>query len=280
MSEQTNNNFPHCYFADLKIYQCGIQKCEPTHTINFNNLDNFTFHYVLSGTGTFNIEMNGDEHFSQQIDAGQGFLISPNQKASCIADENNPWQYAYIEFGGVRANDVVAQSGLTQPIYVATDIDKQNIMQATLLHIISNPETSMYELMGHFYIFISALIESNINRKLIKRSGLQDFYVQEIINFVEKNSHKNVQVEDVAEFFKLDRAHVSRMFKNHMNITLRKFLAHCRMNKACDLLKTTTKTLDQISDALGYSNTFNFSRAFKSFIGTSPSQWRAKNRLT
>jgi len=275
MYNEIVNTFQHCYFTDFKMFKCGIRKCEPEEVVTVNNANYHSFYYVLSGAVTTVGKT------PQDIITDQGFLVTPGQSATFAADKADPCHYAFIEFGGIKANDAVAMAGLSfgNPIYTASNLAKQEIMKTALLYIMANPNILMYELIGQFYIFVSALIDSNINRKSINKTSLQDFYVQEIINFIDKNSEKNLQVEDIAAFCKLDRGYVSRMFKNHMNVTLRDFLIQCRMNKACELLKTTNKTLDQISDSLGYSNTFNFSRAFKLFAGTSPTRWRAKNRL-
>ena len=47
-----------------------------------------------------------------------------------------------------------------------------------------------------------------------------------------------------------------------------------RYRHALSLLSRTDYTLEQIADALGYSDVANFSRAFKRWSGRSPSNWR------
>lgn len=47
-----------------------------------------------------------------------------------------------------------------------------------------------------------------------------------------------------------------------------------RLNRAGELLNTTSLNLSQIADALGYADAANFTRAFKRWTGTSPSQFR------
>ncbi|MBC7182831.1 MAG: AraC family transcriptional regulator [Marinobacter sp.] len=48
-----------------------------------------------------------------------------------------------------------------------------------------------------------------------------------------------------------------------------------RLERAGDLLRNTTLNLSQIADALGYADAANFTRAFKRWTDTSPSQYRA-----
>jgi AraC-like DNA-binding protein len=48
-----------------------------------------------------------------------------------------------------------------------------------------------------------------------------------------------------------------------------------RLERAQDLLRSTGMNLSQIADALGYADAANFTRAFKRWTGTSPSQYRS-----
>ena len=49
-----------------------------------------------------------------------------------------------------------------------------------------------------------------------------------------------------------------------------------RENKACDLLKSTDMSMEEIADSLGYSDVANFYRAFKSWTGQTPLSYRRK----
>jgi AraC-like DNA-binding protein len=51
-----------------------------------------------------------------------------------------------------------------------------------------------------------------------------------------------------------------------------------RLDRAGELLANTSMTLSQIADALGYADAANFTRAFKRWTGSSPSQFRARSR--
>ena len=47
-----------------------------------------------------------------------------------------------------------------------------------------------------------------------------------------------------------------------------------KMDTAMQLLRTTDKTLQEISDSLGYANPFYFSRVFRNYFGITPGQAR------
>ena len=54
-------------------------------------------------------------------------------------------------------------------------------------------------------------------------------------------------------------------------------LQHARKEKAINLLTKTAKSVSDIASAVGFSNPANFTRAFKSWTGQSPRQYREEN---
>nr|WP_198982616.1 DNA-binding response regulator [Herbaspirillum sp. ASV7] len=67
---------------------------------------------------------------------------------------------------------------------------------------------------------------------------------------------------------------LSTAFKNCVGVTVFDFLREERMKEARRLLSDTTLDIGAIALALGYSNTANFSTAFRDRFGMPPSQFR------
>jgi AraC-like DNA-binding protein len=56
------------------------------------------------------------------------------------------------------------------------------------------------------------------------------------------------------------------------------YLANWRMQLASQKLRTTSASLAQIADSIGYSSEAAFSRAFKKTFGMAPAAWRRSKR--
>lgn len=80
-------------------------------------------------------------------------------------------------------------------------------------------------------------------------------------------------LEDLSRHFGYTYSHISKLFKKAYGVTPSDYLLEKKMEYACTLLKEGAK-LEEIMVALGYSTTFNFSRAFKKRLGLSPSAYR------
>jgi AraC-like DNA-binding protein len=58
----------------------------------------------------------------------------------------------------------------------------------------------------------------------------------------------------------------------------RRYLTRCRMDKAAALLRTTSASLPEIAEKVGYESELGFARAFERFLGASPAQYRRRLR--
>ncbi len=61
------------------------------------------------------------------------------------------------------------------------------------------------------------------------------------------------------------------------NYKFSQLLQEERLSRACELLKTSAMTTAEIAEQLGYSDASNFRRAFKKWVGFSPSEFREKS---
>ena len=208
-------------------------------------------------------------------------MIFPRQINTYIADETLPWEYAWIEFDGLRAKEIIEIAGLSQdnPIYHARSKDLRENMKQEMLYMAEHGNESPFHLIGHLYLFIDYLSRSSSSMKISTEGRLRDFYVKEALSYIEQNFQNDISVEGIAEFCGLNRSYFGRIFKEAVGRSPKEFLMNYRMIKAAELLKLTGLTIGDIGNAVGYPNQLHFSRAFKNTYGMSPREWRNKNRV-
>ena len=264
MSDLIFSVFPNENFVDLGLYQSGKEQCSPAHSFGPASRNHFLFHYVLSGTGRlFADDSKGVTH-EYQIKSGQGFMLFPRQICTYVADEKLPWEYVWIEFDGLRAKEIIEIAGLTRdtPVYHARSKDLRETMKDELLYIVEHGSESPFHLVGHLYLFIDYLSRSSAT-----------------LTYIEQNFQNDISVEGIAEFCGLNRSYFGRIFKETVGRSPQEFLLNYRMVKAAELLKLTDLSIGDVANAVGYPNQLHFSRAFKNVYGTSPREWRNKNRV-
>ncbi len=94
--------------------------------------------------------------------------------------------------------------------------------------------------------------------------------------FIERNVDKRITLEDVADQLCLSPKYFSRIFKQKTRIGFNEFRLKVKTRHAAKLLKTTSYTVNEISDQLGYKNVESFIRAFKQFYQYAPSAYRQR----
>jgi AraC-like DNA-binding protein len=70
--------------------------------------------------------------------------------------------------------------------------------------------------------------------------------------------------------------HLRRLCRRQLGRSPMHQVTYLRMRRAAELLATTDKTIDSISQEIGYHNPFVFSNAFTKWIGWRPSEYRRK----
>ena len=281
MSDLLFSVFPNENFVDLDLYQFGWEQCTPAHSFGPAARNHYLFHYVISGTGTLMADDSKGVTQTYQIKSGQGFMLFPGQISTYVADKNLPWEYAWLEFDGLKVREMIEIAGITKdsPIYHANSKDLRQNMMEEMLYIVKNADKSPLHLIGHLYLFLDYMTRSAETMRLKQGGRLRDFYIKEALSFIEQNFQNDISVEDIAAFCGLNRSYFGKIFHDTIGKSPQEFLMSYRMQKATELLKLTQLSIGDIGNAVGYSNQLHFSRAFKNVYGVSPREWRNANRI-
>ena len=281
MSDLLFSVFPNENFVDLDLYQFGWEQCTPAHSFGPAARNHYLFHYVISGTGTLMANDSKGVTQTYQIKSGQGFMLFPGQISTYVADKNLPWEYAWLEFDGLKVREMIEIAGITKdsPIYHANSKDLRQNMMEEMLYIVKNADKSPLHLIGHLYLFLDYMTRSAATMRLKQGGRLRDFYIKEALSFIEQNFQNDISVEDIAAFCGLNRSYFGKIFHDTIGKSPQEFLMSYRMQKATELLKLTQLSIGDIGNAVGYPNQLHFSRAFKNVYGVSPREWRNANRI-
>jgi AraC family transcriptional regulator of arabinose operon len=100
--------------------------------------------------------------------------------------------------------------------------------------------------------------------------------VDKSIQFMQAHLRERLTIATLSALVNLSRSHYTTMFRRLTGYAPLSYLNHLRMQRAVELLNTTTWSIKQISDHLGYTDQFYFSRAFGRMHGHSPSEHRRR----
>jgi AraC-like DNA-binding protein len=94
---------------------------------------------------------------------------------------------------------------------------------------------------------------------------------------IEDQATELASLQTVASAVHLDPRYICRLFKRFNLPSPYVYLVTCRMNRAAELLVTTTDPIKSIAAQCGYPDPLHFSRVFKDFFSSPPSEFRDQN---
>lgn len=107
--------------------------------------------------------------------------------------------------------------------------------------------------------------------------ALHDPKISAALELIHRDPGRAWTVEKLANAAALSPSRFAARFRETVGETIGAYLSRWRMIVGCRMLEESGDTIDEIAYALGYGSAPAFSRAFKTTVGTSPSQWR-RNR--
>lgn len=103
-----------------------------------------------------------------------------------------------------------------------------------------------------------------------------DERMQKITRFLEKNVAEPLSLTSVSTRFHMSERSLSRLFQSNLHISFLQYFKTLRMIKAIEMLLKTSKSINEIADAVGYDTVGSFSNAFYAFTHSRPSDFRKK----
>lgn len=88
----------------------------------------------------------------------------------------------------------------------------------------------------------------------------------------------DLTLASVADYVGLNEKYFSNRFTKETGETFSSYLTQLRVQKARELLRTTTFKVYEIAEMAGYRNPEHFNRMFKKVCGISPAQYRKQQK--
>lgn len=108
---------------------------------------------------------------------------------------------------------------------------------------------------------------------------IEDTLMQKAADYLERHISGSLNLDQVAQAISLSTAQLNRRFRRSFGQTPHEFLTARRLHRACFLLRTSSMTLEQISEACGYSNGQYLSRLFHKTMQMTPNEYRKSYRI-
>lgn len=109
----------------------------------------------------------------------------------------------------------------------------------------------------------------------LRRKSKKEIDLCASLNVMLSNSPaRNWNIDHIAKKFFMSRSTFNRIIKKNTGMPFHSWILQRKMDLACESLRTQEKSIQEISDILGFSSASHFSKAFRDRFGTTPSEYR------
>lgn len=261
----------HSNKLDFYLCNCGIEKCNQSHSFGPAVRDHFIIHYIIDGEGTYTVNNK-----TYKLKKNDGFLIYPDTITYYEADKENPWTYAWIGFNGIKSKLYLSYSNLDINNLIF-NYSKDDSLKSYILEILNlnrMDKSNELKIEGLLYFFFSKLAEESKGNGSINSQITSDIYINKSIEFISSNYTRNIRVSDISNYVGLNRSYLSSLFKKQLNTSPQAFLLNYRIERACHLLSNVNLSIGDVARSVGYVDQLNFSKIFKKIKGVSPKIYR------
>ncbi len=249
----------------IEVESVGITNPDKGYFISRKHPHYFVIEYVEEGNGYVDV----DGHY-YEVCADSVYILQPGIKHSYGADKEKPYRKIWINCFSNILTEFMASYGLKDKIVFPNSGCREYFLE--LLRIArENPVNEEYNIEISKVIF-------NLLLTLAKQASQKEKSISKIAlrakQELDSSIYRKMNVEQLCESLTVSKSQLSRDFKKHFSVTPYQYLLNKKINVAKQLLLLTNMKIQEISDALCFSDEYNFSNVFKSKVGQSPYVFR------
>ncbi|RYU90728.1 AraC family transcriptional regulator [Mucilaginibacter terrigena] len=229
--------------------------------------------YCVEGGGTIN--SGGVTH---TLIPNSYYIIPKNLPHSYNSDANNAWSIYWIHFTGDISDkifDRYLHNGA--PVVQHIPYDENRIKNFEQIYSILENSFNEKE-MEVMNIYLLHFISSLIYYKEANPAIYNTDSISNSILFMKKKIGKNLTIEELAKQQNLSVSHYSRVFKQKTGASPITFFNQLKIQKSCQYLYFSDRSIKEICTELGFDDQFYFSRLFRHITGVSPSAYKKAHK--
>ena len=234
----------------------GWEACAPGHQFGPAVRHYHLLHYVLEGEGTF---LKGGATY--RVEAGDLFVIRPEEVTTYRASAARPWQYVWLGF----------QAGET-PHFLQAPVIRQPPVRKLFESLL---EQCQYEHQDGRVFALLYDVLWRLSQDAPPPASRQEPYAAYAKAYLETSYMQPVSIQKLADTLHIDRRYLTVLFREAYGEPPQAYLMRLRLAQAREFLGQGYGVTEAATLA-GFSDLYNFSRQYKRQFGASPSRQKRR----
>jgi AraC-like DNA-binding protein len=198
---------------------------------------------------------------------GQACLAPPHIRCALRCIIGRRWQFCWVRYEG--ADDEIPGPPAGSPIVASCDpapLHSAIIGLQREFHGPNDPAAiSLWNELIHLYVLRFA------------RANKSDVRLAKLWTQVDANVERNWTLEELSRYAGVSREQLRRLCQAELGRSPLQHVFSLRMRRAMQLLSGSEDKMEVIAGRVGYADLFSFSKAFRRWSGSAPSQFRKRN---
>jgi AraC-like DNA-binding protein len=249
----------------LRVVCGGTERTRNDYLIERESFPYHCLEFVAEGNGTFS-----RDGAHESISAGSVLCYTPSTPHRIAGDGMGSMLKYYVDFVGADSVSLLHQAGFFDRIVrrVAEPAEIADLFEG--LHRDAESDHPLAE----------EVCACRLQLLLLKLSAMPDWTsgqfpksertFREAKAWLLNHAIQTPRIADAAEAVGVTPEHLSRLFKRHAQTTPHRYVERIRMQRALELLVDHGLNVGQVSELLGFTDQFHFSRSFKRVHGRPP----------
>lgn len=235
-------------------------------------LADYTIVYITSGHGVFESSSCGQI----ELHAGHIFILFPGEWHRYRPSLDTGWDEYWIECEGPLIEETMRRAGF-QPSRSVIDVGHDDGLLGTFREILS---TILAEPPGYQAVIglQSLVIVSRIRSLMLQSTSggctAEQKMIRHSIHLMLESLTTGIEWEDLSRKLGVSYSTFRRTFRKVTGISPGNYLIEMKIKRARQLLADPARTVQEVSDLLGFDSPSYFSNLFKSRTGVPPSACR------
>jgi AraC-like DNA-binding protein len=237
--------------------------------------------FYFIGQRTYHIKKGDLVFINKNVIHKTGMASSPYHDRILIEFSEEPFKSFFSTFGDIGlASFFDEHTGV-----MSLDPREQSYVENILLGIHSEIQhkkagyrLSVMSKLASLLIFAMRRSDRSTVTREAAAASPKHKKIDDVADYIINHCTEPLSLESVADAFFINKCYLSRIFKEITSFTVNEYINIHRINKAQELLTSTSLSITDIAEQCGYESLTYFEKVFRTYREISPLKYRNKYR--
>ena len=253
---------------DIAINSCGRYELinqKEFRTTRTHGREDFQILYVAKGKAVF--AFKGEEVIVKE---GNMVMYFPKEPQNYVyKNVDSPVVY-WIHFTGFSALEFLKANSIgNSGIYFVGVKDEISLLFNRIIKELQIKQVNYFEMCNLYMKQLITLINRSLADSTYNKYK-QNKILENALEYFNENFNTSININEYANRCNISSCWFIRSFKYYTGTTPTQYITNIRINKAKNLLSSSSFTISEVANLIGYQNPLYFSRIFKKIVGVAP----------